>query len=458
MKKADNFYKYLKLRKQYKQLVFESFAIQQTSSEIRVTYSFRLDNKYFFTPSLIIPHKAFIKMNRISDDLLNNLLFHVGMIELVSYWKAACPEEILIKPYHLNEAQKLWWKALYYKGLGEFFYLNSIITDKESFVNIISSSNEVLEPGKTELSDSFLIPVGGGKDSPVTIELLAKPGNIPLILNPRGATLKTAEVAGYNRNKIFEVHRTIDPVLLGMNDQGFLNGHTPFSALLAFISLLCAALSGCRNIALSNESSANESTVSGSEVNHQFSKSFEFEQGFREYYMKYISNDFNYFSFLRPLNELQIAKIFSSFVQYHDVFRSCNQGSKTDSWCGCCAKCLFAYIILLPFISVEKLSVYFGKDILDDINLRHEFDQLIGLAETKPFECVGTIDEINAAIMMFLDKNVNSDLPALLRYYLQTENYKRYKRFDTTALMKVFDNENYLNSLQQEIIKRYLYA
>ena len=58
--------------------------------------------------------------------------------------------------------------------------------------------------------------------------------------------------------------------------------------------------------------------------------------------------------------------LFSRYPKDFDVFRSCNAGSKEDVWCGRCAKCLFAYIILSPFIPPSRLRSIFGHDLLDD--------------------------------------------------------------------------------------------
>ena len=124
-----------------------------------------------------------------------------------------------------------------------------------------------------------LVPVGGGKDSAVTLELL-KSADVPVfayIINPRGATIHTTESADLDADHVISVHRTLDKRMLQLNKEGFLNGHTPFSALVAFSSLIAARLLNLSYVALSNESSANESTVAGSTVNHQYSKSFEFE-------------------------------------------------------------------------------------------------------------------------------------------------------------------------------------
>ena len=81
----------------------------------------------------------------------------------------------------------------------------------------------------------------------------------------------------------------------------------------------------------SNESSANESNIGGESVNHQYSKSFEFERDFDEFRRRNFPQSAVYFSPLRPFCELQMAKQFSQYKQYHPIFRSCNRGSKKTS-------------------------------------------------------------------------------------------------------------------------------
>ena len=230
---------------------------------------------------------------------------------------------------------------------------------------------------------------------------------IPLIVNPRGATKECVAAAGFIEEQTAIIKRTLDPTMLQMNAEGYLNGHTPFSALLAFYTILLGFATKSKYIALSNESSANEPTVPDTEINHQYSKSVAFENDFRHYVAKYIDADIQYFSFLRPLNELQIAKLFSRAKEYRKVFKSCNAGSKTDSWCGKCPKCLFTWLALSPFISRKELTDIFGKDLLSDNNLRSVLDQLDGSVEVKPFECVGTVGEVRACVNKILQTDDN---------------------------------------------------
>lgn len=426
-----------------------------TPRGLDIRFTFNLAGKHQFYPTLFIPRKSFFLPDEEIANHLDSIVFNLGMIELISYWKAACPPKVIIKPYALHTDQVQWWKKIYFNGLGEFFYLNSIEVTEENFMEIECAANfvetyssfiELHSSASQQIENKVIIPVGGGKDSAVTLELLGNRfSGIPLILNPRGASLDTIAAKGFTPDQMIGIQRTIDPGLLKLNDLGFLNGHTPFSALLAFVTVLGAILTGHRNIALSNESSANEATVEGTEINHQYSKSFRFESDFRDYVKRWICDDINYFSFLRPLNELQIASLFATFSRYHPVFKSCNAGSKANRWCGQCAKCLFTYIILSPFLQQAQLVHIFGKNLLDDGSLKPLFDQLTGLADEKPFDCVGTIREVNLALCETIRQTNESALPFLLIYYKNSGKYLQYKRIDfKTELLQLSDEHHLL--------------
>ena len=399
MKRTDNQSKFDALRKEFSTFTFESQTVKRKKGSLSLAFDFNLDDRYHFRPTLEIPARPFFEWDGIPEEQLQALAFQIGMTELVSYWKIACPKKVVVKPFALMESQKAFWKKLYYNGLGEFLYLNGISVSEAELMQVESVGNQEFVKFELSLLEKTLVPIGGGKDSVVTLECLRNEMPvIPLIVNPRGATLNCVKTAGYKDNEFIVINRTLDPTMLKLNAEGYLNGHTPFSALLAFISILVAFGSRSRYIALSNESSANESTVPGTNINHQYSKSVEFESDFRNYVAENLSEEVQYFSFLRPLNELQIAKLFSQCEAYHSVFRSCNVGSKTDSWCGHCPKCLFTWIILSPFLSKEKLVAIFGKDLMADESLRPILEELNGTAAVKPFECVGTVEEVQACL------------------------------------------------------------
>ncbi|MBO7084158.1 MAG: hypothetical protein J6W30_09970 [Bacteroidales bacterium] len=399
LKRSDNQQRFDDLREEFKNFTFYQQEVTLQDGVLSMTFHFSLDECYHFHPTLTIPARPFYHWDSIPMEHLEVLAFQIGMVELVSYWKIACPKTVVVKPFDLKLCQKKWWRHLYYNGLGEFRYLNGIDCSEKDFLRIESGTDREMKSLNLPLDERTMIPVGGGKDSVVTLEMLRdEMPVIPLIVNPRGATVECVKAAGYTMDDVAVVNRTLDPTMLQLNKEGYLNGHTPFSALLAYVSLLLGFGTRSRYIALSNESSANESTVPGTNINHQYSKSIEFERDFRDYVALHLNGEIQYFSFLRPLNEMQIASFFSRCTAYHEVFRSCNAGSKTDSWCGKCPKCLFTWIILSPFIPRERLTEIFGKDLMADPELKPIFEELNGTSAVKPFECVGTVEEVRACV------------------------------------------------------------
>ena len=416
MKRTDNQSKFDTLRDTFSTFTFERQTVKLENGVLSLTFDFALDDRYHFQPTLEIPARPFFSWDAIPAEQLEALVFQIGMTELVSYWKIACPKRVVVKPFALTASQKAFWKKLYYNGLGEFLYLNNIRVSEEDLMALESQGEKLFAKVEIPLEERTLVPVGGGKDSVVTLECLRKEMPvIPFIVNPRGATVNCVKTAGYGENDYIVIKRSLDPTMLKLNAEGYLNGHTPFSALLAFISVLVAFGSRSHYIALSNENSANESTVPGTNINHQYSKSIEFESDFRNYVTENLNLEVQYFSFLRPLSELQIASLFARYEAYHPVFRSCNVGSKTDSWCGHCPKCLFTWIILSPFLSRQQLTSIFSKDLMADASLQPILEELNGTAAVKPFECVGTVEEVRACLKA--TQNDASDVDAILRRF-----------------------------------------
>ena len=223
---------------------------------------------------------------------------------------------------------------------------------------------------------------------------------------------------------------------------------------------MSAYISGKKYVVLSNESSANEASVAGSDVNHQYSKSFEFEKDFADYLAKYIPCGVSYFSLLRPLSEIQIAAIFAGLKEYHPVFRSCNAGNagtKFDTWCLDCSKCLFVTMILSPFLTDDEIKEIFRINLLNakSEKMKTYFEQLIGLHESKPFECVGSVDEINFAMCLAISKRLASgaSLPYLLEYYRTTPAYVKYKD-SPNVYASYFDEVNLIPEDMKQCVRQ----
>lgn len=440
---------------EYPNFIYKDYKIIESDNKITFKFDFEIEGLENFNHEIEILKKDF-KWKNLKSKILKNIVFNLGLVESISYFKATCSKNYYIKCGKIDNYQEAWFKKLFFLGLGEFRYKNNIKAQEEDFVNFHSLGEKIeLEEDNSKLM-GILIPIGGGKDSCVTTELLKnKFNNIDLFrVGINEVSIKCAEASGFPREKIVEVTRKIDKTLLSLNERGFLNGHTPFSAMIAFLSYSISYMLGKKYIALSNENSANESNVEGENINHQYSKTFEFENDFREYAKRYLKCQIEYFSFLRPISELQIAMLFSRFKKYHKVFKSCNVGSKQEPWvwCGNCPKCLFVYIILSSFLSEEELKSIFGKNLYEDEKLLKTFIELAGFGEIKPFECVGTYSEVRFCINKNIENRKNENLPFLLKYYKEHYNLEK----TDNNILKSFNENNNLPEKFKEILKENL--
>lgn len=467
--------KLLALRKKHPQFIYEKYGWKISKKGLEIFFDFWLAPDIIFHPKVLIGEIKQDHIDKIGKNNFENLIFNLGMAEIASYWKAACSPEIIVKAGSLDAEQKKWWKWLIINGLGQFFYENKINFLAPDFLKIISANqNKDAAPASKKFlnsnSQKFLVPIGGGKDSAVTLEILkqARKDLFCFALNPKKESIETITAAGY-KNFAF-AQRQIDAKLIKLNQKGYLNGHTPFSAYLAFLTTLTAAIFNCRYIAVSNEKSSNEASLKylNKDINHQWSKTFSFEKSFKNYSGKYLSKQIHYFSFLRPLYEIQIAKIFSNFKKYHPVFLSCNEAHKTYSgtkkpagkWCCDCSKCLFAFIVLYPFLGKKETVKIFKKNLFENKNLLKTVKELIGERPAKPLECVGTRIESNIAFYLSLIKakkeNSGKNLPFLLDYF-EKNIFPKNKKWKKDA-EKIIFSWNKQNSLPKEfdkILKKY---
>lgn len=220
------------------------------------------------------------------------------------------------------------------------------------------------------------------------------------------------------------IKRKLPRKLFEMNEQGALNGHVPITAYLSALCVFIAKLIGFDEIAMSNEKSANEGNVEylGKEINHQWSKSAEFETMFATYIKNCVDPDLKYFSALRQMTELEIAGEFAKLPQYFHCTTSCNRnwkiaGEKHDErWCGTCPKCTFVFALMAAHLKKDAVLKIFEKNIFEDTSTIPLFKQLLGLEGFKPFECVGTPEETAKAFGMIADRGEFDDTPVMQMY------------------------------------------
>ena len=229
-------YTFEELREKHQTFFYKGYNITETDREIIISYDFEIHGLATFCPSWKMEKPYGKKMFK-NDRIFKELVFSLGMVELVSYWKITCAPVVKVLCGKLSEKQISFWKKLYFSGLGEFFYKNKITTDLDSFMTI-RSEGEIPDGDERRVleSDNCLIAIGGGKDSVVSLEVLGSNflNNYCYIINPRGATVECAKTAGYDGEKIVSLNRTLDSEMLRLNSLGYLNGHTHFSAIVAF--------------------------------------------------------------------------------------------------------------------------------------------------------------------------------------------------------------------------------
>ena len=321
----------------------------------------------------------------------------------VSYYKAAVPGEIRIDSYAIDDATASLLENIYVSGLGEFAYRNGL--DLHGRVVFPRSASAAAPAGAAGLRQHALVAIGGGKDSLVSIEAL-RSAAVEQTVTWIGNSQLIAACAARTELPTLNLGRAIAPELFELNRQGAWNGHIPVTAVNSAILVLAALLNGVGQVVFSNERSASYgSMIPGTgEVNHQWSKGWAFEQAFGEYVQSRVAADLHYYSLLRPLSELAVARQFAKVDRYDAFFSSCNRNfhilgeRPVNRWCGVCPKCHFVFLALAPFMPKLRLVGIFGRNLLDDESQAPGFDALLEFQDHKPFECVGEGRESRAAM------------------------------------------------------------
>ena len=390
----------------YKEFIFESYLYDPVVSTLSLRYRFsggpRFEEKLFFDfPPRPLPAEGSVALDRIF-----RLIF---LMSGVSYYKAFISRTLICEAFSVDRMTAEFLQNFYEKGLAEFAFRNGI--SLRGHFAIQWSGGPLAAPAVLNLPRRTCVPVGGGKDSIVTLECL-KRGGEPLVLFSLGDPEPIRACIAAAGLPFVRVHRRLDSGLFKLTEAGALNGHVPITGILSAIALASAVMAGCDMIVMSNEHSASAPNlqIDGIDVNHQYSKSLGFEEDFSEYLKNYISPSITYFSLLRPLSEIEIARRFAKYRKYFSLFLSCNTAfrqlpaARGTGWCGDCPKCRFVFLALAPSIEKTELIGIFGRNLFDDETQRDGFAELCGLREHKPFECVGEVAE-SAAVMSYLGRH-----------------------------------------------------
>jgi hypothetical protein len=388
---------------------YESFSADADQGLLTCRYS--LDGREF-TETVTLAHHSQSHRDRWNTPQAQAAARLVFLLAGVSYYKTAAPPVIDLGETALTDLERDFLRDFYLQGLGEYAYKNNLdlsALEIRAHQDGGGSGGLVCIPQKKPCP---LIPFGGGIDSIVTVEKIRAlaPDSALFVVSKPGARFeaieKPAAVAGL---PVVRAGRSIDPQLLHSARLGFLNGHVPVTGIISAIGILAAVLDGRDAVIMSNEWSASIPTLEheGKPVNHQYSKSASFEAAFRAVLAAIPAGLPDYFSALRDRTELWVGDEFARLTAYHDTFRSCNRAfhidpaRRLDHWCGQCDKCCFIDLILAPFMPAAALRDVFSvvPEPLEVAELAPKFRTLLG-SGTKPFECVGEVNECRAAVLL----------------------------------------------------------
>ncbi|WP_213813883.1 hypothetical protein [Glaciihabitans sp. dw_435] len=337
---------------------------------------------------------------------VQSTLVLLGAVLSTSYYKAAAPSRFVVEAAGLGPEGVRYLSAIIENGLGEFAYragLPGLLTPEI----VVTNTADTFVPWTHTVAATGapLVAIGGGKDSVMSVESTVDVGFAPVqfAVNPNSIIKRVAAVSGH---PLVTASRTIDRRLLELNAEGALNGHVPVTAMNSLIAVIQSQLLGLGPVVMSNESSASDPTLqwNGRWINHQWSKSLEAERALVSVLADQVGLTDAYFSLLRPFSELRIARGFAGTTKYDAAIVSCNRayrlGAANVGWCGDCDKCRFVFLAFAPFMSGERLTGIFGKNMFDDATQLPGYRALLGLDAHKPFECVGEEAECSVAMSL----------------------------------------------------------
>ncbi len=400
------------------QFVFEHRTLDPETWEAVFSYKLLHNGEMIaFEETVSFPDR---ELQTIPKELLDRLLDDLHLMLGVSYWKTYAPQQVELPKITLTKEQAAFWNTIYTYGMGEFYYTNKL--NFHNYVTFPYDENHQVSSFEVASTGKILVGVSGGKDSIVSAELLKKSGKelSAFAVENEGQGLTNDSVVQALGLPSLKIIRKLDPKLKTLPN--IYNGHIPISAIYAFLGITAAVLYGYRYVIASNEHSSNYGNVEylGVEVNHQWSKSSQFETLFQDYVRQNISGAVTYFSLLRPFTELKIVEIFSRYPQYFPLFTSCNRNYRMNNgvrmptlWCGECAKCAFAFVMLAAFLPEHQVLDIFGKNMFQDEKLRDVYRELLGTKNHKPLDCVGTPDEVATAFNMAKEKGNCKDTPIM---------------------------------------------
>lgn len=391
-------------------------SIDTQTSRIVINYLFNGDT---FQRGFAFPKSIDLELHR-DDPTFQRLVAYCTIADSIYTFGLDYYDHISL-PFKLDEAEKSFFETAFLYGLAEFRYVNKLPirqsvnltwADDAPVLSTVQHKQDVLNGGR-----AFVLN-GGGKDGVVAMEI-AKQLDLDLAWFVSGTADSRSRIVSLSGvEDLISVDRVPSDYI---KDHRRYTGHKPMSLYVAMIASLTAYLTGRQYVISANEYSASfpNLVVDGFQVNHQFTKSYEFEELLRALYISH-NIPVYYFSATRPLYELQVLQIFANYPAYHAHFLSCNQGMSHDTWCKHCAKC--AFVIGSMYLYSPETSKEVWGESRELFNANKLVDELIELInpDIKPLECIGTLAENRILLSQLLASD------KIVMNANQAERYEKY--------------------------------
>ena len=331
----------------------------------------------------------------------------------------------------LAVAGQAFARRLYTEGLAEFFVRAGLTYPPET--NLAFAEGAAPQAGPrpaprlTPLGGKTLVAFGGGKDSYVARAIVTEAGETPELVSVVMADTVRDVLAATAPGPVTFLRRSLDARMLDADALAgpTFAGHVPITAINTMVLTLYGRLTGAGAVVFANERSADEPTMrlGAVEANHQDSKGSVMEALMAQAVAGADARAPRPFSILRPYSELWIARAFARLGEGpRGRFTSCNRnfrlaGDADRRWCGACAKCAFTSLVMSPWLSEAEHVAAFGARFLDAEALQPYFAELLGLTASKPWDCVGTINECRAALWRLSQSETWGASTVVQRYY-----------------------------------------
>jgi len=397
-----------------------------------ITFRYRVEmldgSEEIYTDTLQFPSVTAGRWKDVPEDIVRRFCENLSLACGVSFWRIHCADDIKLEGFSITPVQAAFWKEVYEKGLAEYFYKSKI--DFRGRIRFPADAVSAPPLVVRRRTDRALVMQGGGKDSVVTAETL-KSHDVPFSILMIGRTRMQDRVSEAIGNPIIRVLHQRNPILMRLHTEGKIRSGIPLTTIQMFIAVFVGVLLDYRYAIFSNEHGADVANLEylGMPVNHQWSKSTESELLVRKYISEFLTADVTPFSLIHQYTELFMVREFAKHERYFKLFSSCNRnfyipyekpGVSEEGrayWCNACPKCAFIFAGLSAFLPKASVLDIFGKNLYADEALLPTFKMLLGHEGFKPFECVGTPEEMKVA-MMLAHKRGEYDADPAMSWYI----------------------------------------